>query len=77
MITCNGSYDICATIDYALFYAVDASLKLYGYTYADWAGSAHDRRSTNGYMASFGSAAITWSTKKQPTIALSSTKVEY
>ncbi|MCO5576026.1 hypothetical protein L7F22_029833 [Adiantum nelumboides] len=36
-----------------------------------------DRRSTNGYMFSFGSAAITWSSKKQPTIALSSTEAEY
>ncbi|MCO5564837.1 hypothetical protein L7F22_018505 [Adiantum nelumboides] len=28
-------------------------------------------------MFSFGSAAVTWSSKKQPTIALSSTKAEY
>ncbi|MCO5609907.1 hypothetical protein L7F22_064142 [Adiantum nelumboides] len=39
--------------------------------------SVFDRRSTSGYMFSFGSAAITWSSKKQPTIALSSTKAEY
>ncbi|MCO5549382.1 hypothetical protein L7F22_002853 [Adiantum nelumboides] len=44
---------------------------------SDWAGSVCDRRSTNGFMFSLGSAAITWSSKKQPTIALSSTEAEY
>ena len=66
-----------ATIDYALFYAADGEINLYGYTDADWAGSATDRRSTSGYIFSFGSGAVTWSSKKQPTVALSSTEVEY
>ena len=50
-----------ATLDHALFYAADAPLALYGYTDADWAGSIADRRSTSGFMFSFGSAAVTWS----------------
>ena len=66
-----------STLDYALFYAADAPLALYGYTDADWAGSIADRRSTSGFMFSFGSASVTWSSKKQPTIALSSTEAEY
>ena len=66
-----------ATVDYALFYAADVPLHVYGYTDADWAGSVSDRRSTSGFMFSFGSAAVTWSSKKQPTIALSSTEAEY
>ena len=37
----------------------------------------YDRRSTNGFMFSLGSVAVTWSSKKQPTVALSSTKAEY
>ena len=60
-----------------MFYATDAPLALYGYTDADWAGSIANKRSTSGFMLSFGSAIVTWSSKKQPTIALSSTKVEY
>jgi hypothetical protein len=44
---------------------------------ANWAGNVSNRRSTNGSMFSFGSGAISWSNKKQLTIALSSTEVEY
>ncbi|MCO5559431.1 hypothetical protein L7F22_013031 [Adiantum nelumboides] len=44
---------------------------------ADWAGSVCDRRSTSGFMFSLGSAAISWSNRKQPTVALSSTEAEY
>ena len=36
-----------------------------------------DRQSTSGFMFSLGSAAITWSSKKQPTVALSTTEAEY
>jgi hypothetical protein len=52
-------------------------MQLAGYTDADWAGDAADRRSTSGYAFTLGSAAIAWSSKKQPTVALSSTEVEY
>ncbi|MCO5604301.1 hypothetical protein L7F22_058466 [Adiantum nelumboides] len=43
----------------------------------DWASSATDQQSTSGFMFTLGSAAITWSSKKQPIVALSSTEVEY
>eukprot|EP00250_Pteridium_aquilinum_P023347 c26699_g1_i1 orf=1-477(-) len=68
---------VSATLDYALFYGADSELELYGYTDADWAGSISDRRSTSGFMFSFGSATVMWSSKKQPTVALSSTEAEY
>ncbi len=50
---------------------------MHGYTYVDWVGSILHRRFTSGFMFSFGSAAVMWSSKKQPTVALSSTKAEY
>jgi len=39
---------------------------------ADWVGNVSYRRSTSGFMFSFGSGVVSWSSKKQPTIALSS-----
>ncbi|MCO5609889.1 hypothetical protein L7F22_064123 [Adiantum nelumboides] len=66
-----------ATLDHALLYDADVPVELHGYISADWAGSTTDRRSTSGFMFTLGSAAITWSSKKQPIVALSSTETEY
>jgi hypothetical protein len=66
-----------ATVDYGLFYEARIELQVHGYTNADWASSISDRRSTIGFMFSFGSVVVTWSSKKQPIIALSSIKAEY
>jgi hypothetical protein len=60
-----------------IFYEAKSQLQVHGYTNVDWAGNVSDRSSTSGFMFSFGSGAISWSSKKQPTIALSSTEVEY
>src|SRR5260370_4598480 len=48
-----------------------------GYTDSDWAGYLNSRRSIAGYAFIFCGSIIAWSAKKQPTIALSSTKAEY
>ncbi|MCO5610655.1 hypothetical protein L7F22_064894 [Adiantum nelumboides] len=66
-----------STLDYALFYDAGTQVQVHGYTDSDWANSVSDRRSTSGYMFSFGSAAVTWSSKKQLTVALSNTEAEY
>ena len=47
-----------------------------GFPDADWA-SSHDRRSIGGYTFLLNGAAICWNSKKQPTVALSSTEAEY
>lgn len=50
---------------------------LYGFTGNDYAGDLDDRRSTSGYVFMFGSAAISWSSKKQPIVTLSTTEAEF
>lgn len=65
------------TSDYGLLYTQSHDPRLSGFTYLDWAGSIDDRKSTSGYVFSMGFGAITWTSKKQHVVALSSIKEEY
>ena len=58
-----------STLNYGLFYAYGVDVEVFGYSDADWIGLAYDRRLTSGYVFSLGSGAVSWSSKKQPTIA--------
>jgi hypothetical protein len=64
------------TLDYELVFKGGTS-PLIGYTDADWAGDKSTRRSTSGYIFNIGSGAISWSSKRQPTVALSTCEAEY
>lgn len=63
------------TIDYELVYEGD-STTLKGFTDASWGDDKETRRSTSGYVFSLGSGAISWSSKRQRTISLSSCQAE-
>jgi hypothetical protein len=52
-------------------------LNVEGYTDADWAGSVSDRRSTSGYFTFVGGNLVTWRSKKQKVVALSSAEAEF
>eukprot|EP00253_Pinus_taeda_P009468 PITA_09468 len=65
------------TSDYGLLYTRSSDPILSGYTDSDWVGSVDDRKSTVGYVFSLGSGAVTWTSKKQQVVALSSTEAEY
>ncbi len=52
-------------------------LKLVGYSDSDWASDVESRRSTSGYIFTLAGGAISWKSKLQPTVALSSTEAEY
>eukprot|EP00253_Pinus_taeda_P033265 PITA_33265 len=43
----------------------------------DWAGSVDDRKSTSGYVFHMGSGAISWASKKESIVALSTAEAEY
>jgi len=48
-----------------------------GYCDVDYVGNCGTRRSTTGYFFSLGSRAISWGSKRQPTMTLSNTEAEY
>ena len=64
-------------MDCGILYKTAMPIRLKGYTYADWAGYKADGRLTSGFVFSLGSGAISWSSKKQPNVALSSIEAEY
>jgi hypothetical protein len=65
------------TIDCGLNYDGDHNFTLSGYTDADWAGSVFERKITSRCFFSLGSAVISWQSRKQFNIALSTTKAKY
>jgi hypothetical protein len=65
------------TLDYGIKYTDASDVELTDYSNSDWAGNPDDRRSTIGYVFGIGSGVVSWSSKKQPTISLSSTEEEY
>jgi hypothetical protein len=50
---------------------------LVGYSDADWAGDPDSRRSTTGYLFTIGGVPVSWKSKKQATVALSTAEAEY
>ena len=52
-------------------------MTLRGYTDVDWAGSVVDCKSTFGCCFTLGSASVSWMSKKQKSVALSTAEAEY
>jgi len=50
---------------------------LHMYSDSNWASDTVDHCSITGYISYFGSAPISWSSRKQPTVALSTMEAEY
>ena len=70
------------TKDYKLTFSKNeciADRTLRGYCDASWASGSDDRRSVTGYcfVVNPGGCTISWKSRKQPTVALSTTEAEY
>ena len=65
------------TANYGLFYKKGEKSDLFGFTDSDYAGDLDDRKSTSGYVFMLGSGAVSWSSKKQPIVTLSTTEAEF
>lgn len=68
-------YLIC-TKDYCLKYS-NSDNDLQGYVDSDWASDALDRKSYTGFCFVMSGSAISWQSRKQSTVSLSSTESEY
>uniref|UniRef100_A0A3Q7IUY6 Reverse transcriptase Ty1/copia-type domain-containing protein n=1 Tax=Solanum lycopersicum TaxID=4081 RepID=A0A3Q7IUY6_SOLLC len=66
-----------STIGYGLVYKKGEECKLVGYCDSDNAGDHEARRSTTGFVFKLGAGAISWCSKRQPTVSLSTTEAEY
>ncbi|GKA76740.1 retrovirus-related pol polyprotein from transposon TNT 1-94 [Tanacetum coccineum] len=65
------------TINMGLWYSKDTDMSLIAYSDADHAGCQDTRRSTSGSAQFLGDKLVSWSSKKQKSTAISSTKAEY
>ena len=65
------------TIDFGILYRLQDPKECVGFSDADWAGDLDDRKSTSGYLFQISGGAITWKSKKQSSVALSTAEAEY
>ncbi|MCI44211.1 hypothetical protein A2U01_0065450, partial [Trifolium medium] len=67
------------SISFGVFYKRESceKLQLNGWSDSDYAGDLDDRKSTSGYVFKLGNGAISWSSKKQPIVTLSTTEAEF
>ncbi|WVZ93933.1 hypothetical protein U9M48_039882 [Paspalum notatum var. saurae] len=65
------------TPELGLWYSSGSSLSLRGFSDADHAGCRIDRKSTSGTCLLLGTSLVSWSSRKQASVALSTTEAEY
>ncbi|XP_019241696.1 PREDICTED: uncharacterized protein LOC109221683 [Nicotiana attenuata] len=68
---------IIGTVSHGLRYPRSNNFKLEGFLDADLAGDKEDTKSTSGTCQLLGKALISWNSKKQGSVALSTTEAEY
>ena len=61
----------------SLHYQRRTGVTLIGYSDSDWAGDTETRKSTMGYVFTLAGAAISWNSRKQQTVVLSTAEAKY
>ena len=64
-------------VDYGLKYEKNQKINLEGYVDLDWVGISIDRKSTSGCCFGMGSGVISWFSRKQSYVVLSTAEAEY
>ena len=65
-----------STLDLGLLYKKDIKFVLHSFTDAHFGGDLKDRISTSGYVFSCGSMGVSWYSKKQDSVSLSTTEMK-
>jgi hypothetical protein len=65
------------TPELSFWYSAPSSLLLLGFSDADFAGCRIDQKSTSGTCQFFGSSLVSWSSRKQSSVAQSTIKAKY
>ena len=65
------------TLEFGIWYSSSSTLELVGFSDADFAGCRVDRKSTSGTCHFLGSSLVCWSSRKQSSVAQSTTEAEY
>jgi hypothetical protein len=65
------------TPKFGLWYPKGSTFDLIGYSDADWVGCKIDRKSTSGTCQFLGRSLVSWASKKQNSVALSTVEAEY
>jgi hypothetical protein len=68
---------LASTPGYGIIYTAKADNYVMGYCDADHGGDTDTRRSTTGFVFNWAGGAISWSSRLQPTVAVSTTEAEY
>jgi Reverse transcriptase (RNA-dependent DNA polymerase) len=68
---------IKGTLCLGLWYGRQSELNLIGYTDADFTGNRVDRKSTSGTCQFLGGSLVSWSSRKQTSVAQSTAEAEY
>jgi hypothetical protein len=65
------------TLNLGLWYGRQTEFNLIGFTDADFTGDRLDRKNTSGTCQFFGGSLVSWSSRKQTSVALSTAEAEY